>query len=79
MSTEVFAAKFGAKLAELARLCGASLVGDKGGFRRENRNVRRIGTSEVSTTRRLSAKLNNVLDLSDYTWTISVLSNACIA
>ena len=37
-----------------------------------------VGVSKVRATRRLSIKLNYVLDLSDYTGMSNVLSNACI-
>ena len=59
-------------------LNGASVAGKSGGFHQENQNTSQAGTSKASTTRKLSVKLNYMLDLSDYSGMSNVLSNACI-
>ena len=76
MSTEVFEAKYGEKLAELALKSGASMVGESRGLHQENQSASQEGSHFAHTTRKLSIMLNYVLDLSDYTGMSNVLSNA---
>ena len=78
MSTEVFEAKSGAKLAELAPQSEASVAGRSRGLGGEHQNASQKGLSKVSATMKLSIMLNYVLYLLDYTGTSNILSNACI-
>ena len=79
MSTEVLEAKSRAELSELALQSGVSVVGKSGGLFQEKQSARQVGASKMCATRKLSVKLNYVLDLSDYTGMSNMLSNTCIA
>ena len=68
MSTEIFEDKSRAKLMELVPQSGASVASKSGGLSRENQNSNQEDASK-----------GYMLDLSDYTGTNNVLSNACIA
>ena len=63
MSTEVFKTKSRAELAELALQSGGSIAGKSGALGQENQSTSQEGTSKVSTTRKLSVRLNYMLDL----------------
>ena len=62
MSTEVFEAK---SRAELAEQSGTSIAGESEGLFQENQSASQVGASKVSGARKLSVKLNYVVDLSD--------------
>ena len=53
VSTEVFKAKSGAKLAELALQSRASVAGKSKGIRQENWNASQVGASGASATKEL--------------------------
>ena len=79
MSIEVFKAKSGAKLAELIEQSRASVAGESRGLCQENRSASQEGMSEASATRKLSVKLNHVINLPDYAVMSNVSSNACMS
>ena len=85
MSTDVFKAKSGAELVELAPQSKASVAGESGRRRQENQNVSQEGASKASATKKLKAMVyyvldfsDNMLDFSDYSVINNVSSNTCI-
>ena len=73
-----FGAKSGAKLAELAEWSGASIANESGGRHPQNQNANQVGVSQASNARKLSIKLDYVLDLLDYAGMSNVLNNTFI-
>ena len=78
MSTEVFEAKSRGELVELAPQSGANVAGKSRELRQGNQSVSQEGISKVSAAGKLSTILSYVLDLSDYTGTSDISSNAYI-
>ena len=74
MSTEVFKAKSRAEIAELVEWSRASIAGESREISQENQSASQVGVRKASATRKMSFKLNYVLDLSDYTGTSTVLN-----
>ena len=71
MSAEVFKAKYGAELMEIAPQSRASEVCESRGPHKENQSANQKGTSEASTDKKISIMVNYMLDLSSYALDLS--------